>query len=67
MKRIIITSMTLLLTLALAVGICSAEAKFGYVDVQKALNLSDAGKEAKEQLSGTVKKYQDRLPEKKFA
>jgi outer membrane protein len=61
MKRILTMSMTVLLTLALAAGICSAEAKFGYVDVQKALNLSDAGKEAKEQLSGKVKKYQDEI------
>jgi|APIni6443716594_1056825.scaffolds.fasta_scaffold553007_1 outer membrane protein len=61
MKRIITMSMTVLLTLAFAAGICSAEAKFGYVDVQKALNLSDAGKEAKEQLSGKVKKYQDEI------
>ena len=61
MKRIITMSMTVLLTLALAAGICSAEAKFGYVDVQKSLNLSDAGKEAKEQLSGKVKKYQDEI------
>ncbi len=61
MKRIVTMSMTVLLTLALAAGICSAEVKFGYVDVQKALNLSDAGKEAKEQLSGKVKRYQDEI------
>ena len=64
MKRIITMSMTVLLTLAIASGICSAESKFGYVDVQKALNLSDAGKEAKEQLSGKVKKYQDEINSK---
>jgi outer membrane protein len=61
MRKIIITGLTVLLTMALAAGICSAEAKFGYVDVQKALNLSEAGKEAKEQLSGKVKRYQDEI------
>ncbi len=61
MKRIITMSMTLLLTLAVAAGVCSAEAKFGYVDIQKAMNLSDVGKEAKEQLSVKVKKYQDEI------
>ena len=61
MKRIIVTGVTFLLTLAFAAGICFAETKFGYVDVQKALNLSEAGKEAKEQLSGKVKRYQDEI------
>jgi len=62
MKRIVTICMTLLLTLASAVGVCpAAEAKLGYVDVQKALNLSEAGKEAKEQLSGKVKRYQDEI------
>ena len=61
MKRIITTCMIVLLTLTAAAGICFAEAKFGYVDVQKALNLSESGKEAKEQLSGKVKRYQDEI------
>lgn len=61
MKRTVTTLVTLLMTLTLATGICSAEMKFGYVEIQKALNLSDAGKEAKEQLSVKVKKYQDEI------
>jgi len=35
--------------------------KLGYIDMQKALNLSDSGKEAKEQLAAKVKKYQDEI------
>ncbi len=61
MKRIVTSCMTVLLTLTTAAGICFAETKFGYVDVQKSLNLSEAGKEAKEQLSGKVKRYQDEI------
>jgi outer membrane protein len=39
-------------------------AKLGYVDLQKVLNLSNAGKTAKEQLSEKVKKYQDEINKK---
>ncbi|HWI41343.1 MAG TPA: OmpH family outer membrane protein [Verrucomicrobiae bacterium] len=39
----------------------AADGKIAYVDVQKALNQSVAGKEAKEQLAGRVKKYQDEI------
>ncbi len=39
-------------------------AKIGYVDLQKVLNLSAAGKAAKEQLSEKVKKYQDEINKK---
>ncbi len=35
--------------------------KLGYIDMQKALNLSESGKEAKEQLAAKVKKYQDEI------
>ncbi len=43
----------------------SAEgAKIGYVDLQKVLNLSNAGKSAKEQLSEKVKKYQEEINKK---
>ncbi len=35
-----------------------ADAKLGYVDLQKALNLSQAGKEAKEKIAGKVKEYE---------
>jgi outer membrane protein len=38
--------------------------KIGYVDLQKVLNLSNAGKAAKLQLSEKVKKYQDEINKK---
>lgn len=39
----------------------AAEVKLGYIDMQKALNTSESGKEAKEQLAARVKKYQDEI------
>ena len=39
----------------------AAEVKLGYIDMQRALNSSEAGKEAKEQLAARVKKYQDEI------
>ena len=58
MKRIIIT-----LILALSIPLASAAfgadgIKLGSVDIQKVLLLSDAGKEAKEQLAGKANKYE---------
>lgn len=59
MKRII---------LAVIVAACiastsafAADLKLGYIDMQRALNGSEAGKEAKEQLASKVKKYQDEI------
>lgn len=60
MKKLATLTAAILLGLATA-GIACAEGKVGYVDIQKALNSSDAGKEAKELLSGKVKKYQDEI------
>ena len=62
MKRVILMILTagiMAVTPALA-----ADVKFGYIDMQRALNTSDAGKEAKEQLSGRLKKYQDDINQK---
>ena len=43
-------------------GAFAADAtKLGFVDLQKVLNLSSAGKAAKEQLSEKVKKYQEEI------
>lgn len=56
MKFIRIVSMVALLT-ALA-SVCSAQSKIGYIDMQRALNNSDAGREAKEQLQTKLKNYQ---------
>lgn len=57
MKRFlgILLAATLVLTVTPAI---SAEAKIGYVDLQKALNQSEAGKAAKEKIAKTVKEYE---------
>jgi len=39
----------------------AADVKLGYIDMQRALNASEAGKEAKEQLAARVKKYQEEI------
>lgn len=39
----------------------AADLKLGYIDMQRALNGSEAGKEAKEQLAARVKKFQDEI------
>ena len=39
----------------------AADVKLGYIDMQRALNTSEAGKEAKEQLAARVKKYQEEI------
>jgi outer membrane protein len=44
-----------------AVPASAAEVKMGYIDMQRALNTSEAGKEAKEQLAARVKKYQEEI------
>ncbi len=42
-------------------SVCAADMKLGYIDMQRALNGSDAGKAAKEQLAAKVKKYQEEI------
>ncbi len=44
-----------------ATTVFAADVKLGYIDMQRALNGSEAGKEAKEQLAAKVKKYQDEI------
>lgn len=61
MKRIIAAFFTIASLLAFSSAAFAADSKIGYVDLQKVLNLSDAGKEAKDQLAGKVKKYQDEI------
>lgn len=39
----------------------AAEPKLGYIDMQRAINTSEIGKEAKEQLAARLKKYQDEI------
>ncbi|MFA5515957.1 MAG: OmpH family outer membrane protein [Desulfuromonadales bacterium] len=55
MKRIIILFFA---ALFLATPAFAAEAKIGYIDLQKALNSSEAGKAAKERIGKTVQEYQ---------
>ncbi len=58
MKRIV-TAVALTLSLAFASAAFGADGvKLGYVDVQKVLVQSDAGKEAKEQLAARGNKYE---------
>jgi outer membrane protein len=61
MKKFIIIGITAVLTLAFAGGICAAETKIGYLDIQKVLSQSDAGKVVKEQLTAKFKKYQEEI------
>ena len=42
-------------------SVFAADLKLGYIDMQRALNGSEAGKEAKEQLATKVKKYQEEI------
>lgn len=44
-----------------ATSVFAADVKLGYIDMQRALNGSEAGKEAKEQLAAKVKKFQDEI------
>ena len=61
MKRFV-TAASIVGSLVLASIAFGADAgKLGYIDMQKALNLSESGKEAKEQLAAKVKKYQDEI------
>jgi len=61
----IITVMAVSLAIAIPAGCFAADnAKLGYVDIQKVLNLSAAGKDAKDQLTAKVKKYQEDINRK---
>jgi len=59
MKRFLLAG-TLACCLA-ATSAFAADLKLGYIDMQRALNTSEAGKEAKEQLAARVKKYQEEI------
>lgn len=56
MKRFVVLSLVCLGLVAAPVVSLAAQ-KIGYVDLQKALNLSAAGKEAKEQIKAKVQGY----------
>lgn len=57
MKKIVVLLLSALLV-SLAVPLFAADAKLGTVDMQKVLLLSDAGKDAKEQLAIKAAKYE---------
>lgn len=54
----------LLLTVFCAASVYAADAKIGYVDLQKALNTCEAGKTAKEKISVKVKEYETQIEQK---
>lgn len=55
MKRLML--LAVLLTLVFAPAAMAADMKIGYVDLQKALNMSSAGKAAKEKMKAKFKDY----------
>lgn len=59
MRRIILASIVAISISSTSVF--AAELKLGYIDMQRALTASEAGKEAKEQLATKVKKYQEEI------
>ena len=62
MKRFLMAG--ILASCITATPVFAADVKLGYIDMQRALNSSEAGKEAKEQLAARVKKYQDEINSK---
>ncbi|MBI5483875.1 MAG: OmpH family outer membrane protein [Deltaproteobacteria bacterium] len=59
MKRIFLAGVVAMVMASTPVF--AADVKLGYIDMQRALNGSESGKEAKEQLAARVKKYQDEI------
>lgn len=59
MKRKILA--TIVAVLIMSTSVFASELKLGYIDMQRALNGSEQGKEAKEQLAAKVKKFQDEI------
>jgi outer membrane protein len=62
MRRFLLAS--ILACCLAATSAFAVDLKLGYIDMQRALNSSEAGKEAKEQLAARVKKYQDEINSK---
>lgn len=59
MKRVILS--VIIAACIASTSVFAAESKIGYIDMQRAINTSEQGKEAKEQLAAKVKKYQDEI------
>lgn len=64
MKKVLVLLLTAFFALG-SVSAWAADTKIGYVDLQKALNVSDAGKAAKEKISKKVKEYEGQIEQKK--
>ena len=58
MKRLLLVTMMLM---SMADFASAAEIKIGYLDMQRTLNTSEAGKTAKLQLQEKLKKYQEQI------
>lgn len=58
MKKLLVLALSLSLLVGGALSASAAETKIGFVDLQKALNMSAEGKAAKEKISGKVKEYE---------
>lgn len=65
MKKMILPAMGLLMSVAFSTVASAAETKVGYVDVQKAIQATSAGKKAKEILDGEFGKRKKDLDKKK--
>jgi outer membrane protein len=54
----------LFIGLLVASTVFAADTKIGYIDMQRAISTSEAGKEAKEQMAARLKKAQDEINHK---
>jgi len=64
MRKTLFISVVISLVFA-AFNVSAAEVKIGYVDLQKAINLSAKGKSAKEQISKKVQGYEGQVDQRK--
>jgi outer membrane protein len=65
MKKVMVVLATLVISAFLLSGAHAADMKIGYVDLQKALNESTAGKKAKEKFTAEVKRAESEITRKK--
>jgi outer membrane protein len=64
MKRLMLLAVVLFTLVAVPVAIAADSMKLGYVDLQKALNLSAAGKAAKDKMKAKFKNYETDVQKK---
>ncbi len=65
MKKITLLAGSLIMTMLFCSGVFAEEYKIGYVDLQRALNESSAGKQAKEKFTAEVKKAETEILRRK--